>query len=405
MKRRALVIGCGVGGPVMAMALQRAGIDATIYEAHDKPADDVGLFLNVATNGLDALRTLECHERVLRDGFPTPRMIMFSGTGKRLGDVPNGGTLADGMTSVTIKRGLLHRGLRDEALHRGIRIEGGKRLVGVDRRPHGIVARFEDGTIAEGDLLVGVDGLHSRTRTIVDGSAPRPRYTGMLSLGGVARTRTVPPTPGAYHMIFGARGFFGYSAPRAGDVYWFANLPRAVEPTARELAGTPSDDWKHELLDLFAGDAGPAVAIVESTDDELGAYPVHDLPTVPTWHDDRIVLAGDAAHATSPSSGQGASIAIEDALVLAKCLRDVPGLEQAFTQYVRLRRSRVEQIVRYSASVGRTKTAGPIGRRVRDLLLPVALKWFASASAQAWMYGYHIEWNERIVAPSTGGPV
>ncbi|MGH9310243.1 MAG: FAD-dependent oxidoreductase [Vicinamibacterales bacterium] len=398
MTTKALIIGCGIGGPVAAMALQRAGIDAAIYEAHAQPADDVGLFLNVATNGLDALRTLDGHEQVLRDGFPTPRMIMFSGTGKRLGDVPNGGMLADGTTSLTIRRGLLHRALRDEAFRRGIRIEPGKRLIGVERRSNAIVARFEDRTSAEGDILVGFDGLHSRTREILDRSAPRPRYAGMLSLGGIARATHVPPTPGAYHMIFGARAFFGYSVPRSRDVYWFANLPRPVEPTPRELADTPSGAWKRELLELFAGDAGPAAAIVEATEDEIGAYPVHDLPAVPRWHDDRMVLAGDAAHATSPSSGQGASIAIEDALVLAKCLRDVARPKDAFAEYVALRRSRVERIVRYSSSVGRTKTAGPVARRVRDLVMPLALKWFASASAQSWMYSYHIDWNDRIAA-------
>jgi FAD-dependent urate hydroxylase len=323
---------------------------------------------------------------------------MWSGTGKRLGEVPNGGVLPDGTTSITIERGLLHRAVRDEAVRRGIRIECGKRLIDVDRRPDAIVARFEDGSTAEGEMLVGVDGLHSHTRRIVDPGAPRPRYTGLLSLGGIARNYGVPPTPGAYHMIFGARGFFGYTVPAPGRVYWFANLPRSAEPTRQELAATPSGAWKRELLDLFSDDEGPAPSIVESTGDELGAYPIHDLPSVPRWHDDQIVLAGDAAHATSPSSGQGASIAIEDALVLAKCLRDLPDRQAAFAAYVRLRRARVEQIVRRSAGIGRTKSAGPVARRVRDLLMPIALKWFASAAAQAWMYGYHIDWNERVTA-------
>ena len=89
---------------------------------------------NVASNGLDALRTLDAHRQVSSDGFPTPQMVMWSGTGKRLGEVANGVTLPDGTTSITIKRGLLHRALRDEALRRGIRIEVGKRLVGVDER-------------------------------------------------------------------------------------------------------------------------------------------------------------------------------------------------------------------------------------------------------------------------------
>src|SRR5262245_18339800 len=88
--RHVLVIGCGIGGPVVAMALQRAGIDATIFEAFDRPADAVGSFLNLSTNGIVALRAIGADRRVLDIGFPTPRMVMWSGTGKRLGEVANG---------------------------------------------------------------------------------------------------------------------------------------------------------------------------------------------------------------------------------------------------------------------------------------------------------------------------
>ena len=235
-KQNALVIGCGIAGPVAAMALQRAGIDAVIYEAYDRPADFLGSFLNVASNGLDALRTIDAHRQVLGDGFPTPRMVMWSGTGKRLGEVANGLTLPDGTTSITIKRGLLHRALRDEAGRRGIRIEVGKRLASVDGQARGVIARFEDGSHAHGDFLIGVDGLHSRARQIVDAAAPKPRYTGLLSLGGIARNLQVAPTPDAYHMIFGKRAFFGYSARPSGEIYWFANVSRRDEP-AWQAAG------------------------------------------------------------------------------------------------------------------------------------------------------------------------
>jgi len=398
-KQHALVIGCGIGGPVTAMALQRAGIDAVIYEAYDRPADFAGSFLNVASNGLDALRTLDAHRQVLSDGFPTPRMVMWSCTGKRLGEVPNGVTLPDGTTSITIKRGLLHRALRDEAVRRGIRVEVAKRLVGVDNQADGVVARFEDGSHAPGDVLIGVDGLHSRVRQLVDTATPKPRYTGLLSLGGISRNGRVAPTPNAYHMLFGKRAFFGYSARPSGEIYWFANVSRPDEPTRQELSAMTPGAWKRQLLELFTDDAGPATTIIESADDELGAYPIYDMPTVPTWHRGSIALAGDAAHATSPSSGQGASIAIEDAIVLAKCLRDIPGHDAAFATYEQLRRARVEKIVKYSASIGRTKTAGPVGRRLRDLVMPLALKCFANSKAHAWMYTYHIDWSERIEAP------
>jgi FAD-dependent urate hydroxylase len=393
--RRALVIGCGIGGPVVAMALQKADIDATIFEAHDRAADFVGSFLNTASNGLDALRAIDAQEAVVAHGFPTPRMVMWNGSGKRLGEVVNGLPPPNGSVSVTIERGLLHAALRNEAVNRGIRIEQGKRLVSVDASGHGVVARFTDGTEAHGELLIGADGIHSQTRRVIDPAAPLPRYTGLLSLGGRAHHTALAPTPETFHMIFGRRAFFGYSVRPQGDVYWFANVAWRDDATG-QLAAISPDAWKTRLLDLFAGDAGPAADIIGGTKDELAAYPIYDMPVVPTWHRDSLVILGDAAHATSPSSGQGASLAIEDAVVLSKCLRDRRSVTEAFAAYERLRRSRVERVVAYSARVGQTKSPGPIARWFRDLAMPVALKYLASPKAHAWLYGYHIDWNEPI---------
>jgi len=257
-------------------------------------------------------------------------------------------------------------------------------------------ARFADGTEAHGDVLIGADGIHSRTRHLVDPAAPSPRFTGQLSLGGRARLATLSPTPEIFHMIFGRRGFFGYSVRERGDVYWFANMAWDGDPTRESLGAISPIEWKTKLLGLFADDAGPACDIISATTDELGAFPVYDMPVVPTWHRDAMVVIGDAAHATSPSSGQGASMAIEDAIVLAKCLRDCDDVAQALPTYERLRRRRVERVVAYSARVGQSKTLGTIGRWLRDLTMPIALKMFASSNAQAWLYGYHIDWSERV---------
>lgn len=124
-KKRALIVGSGIGGPVAAMALQRAGIEAVVYEAYDAPADYAGLFLNIASNGLDVPRTLDIDVPARADGFPVPRTVMYSGTGKRLGEVANGIRLPDNTVSVIVKRGLLQRVLREEAESHGIRTKYG----------------------------------------------------------------------------------------------------------------------------------------------------------------------------------------------------------------------------------------------------------------------------------------
>jgi FAD-dependent urate hydroxylase len=96
---KALIVGGGVAGPVAAMALRRAGFDAIVYEAHAQTSKDVGSYLTVATNGLDALRALNAHQPVMSAGFPTRYIVLLSGTGKRLEKVPIRGTLPDGSVS------------------------------------------------------------------------------------------------------------------------------------------------------------------------------------------------------------------------------------------------------------------------------------------------------------------
>jgi FAD-dependent urate hydroxylase len=380
------------------MAMERAGIEAAVYEAAETPADYVGLFLNVSTNGLDVLRTLDVDVVAGADGFPIPNMVMWSGTGKRLGEVANGIRLQDGTVSVALRRGLLQRVLREEAERRGVKVELGKRLATYQLGGDGeVTARFADGTAAEGSLLIGADGIHSATRRTMDPAAPRPAYTGLLSLGGYSHSTTIVPTPDTQHLVFGRRAFFGYLVRDSGEIWWFANLARAKEPSRAELAGTSTQEWKRHLLELFAGDLDRISEIIQATHSEIGAYTVEDLAAIPTWHRGPVALIGDAAHATSPNAGQGASLAMEDALVLAKCLRDLPDTEQALAAYERLRRERAEKVVAYSHRIGRSKTIGnPVGVWIRDLVLPFALKRFANPTAHAWIYTYHVDWEDKV---------
>jgi FAD-dependent urate hydroxylase len=398
-ERKALIVGGGIAGPAAAMALRRAGIDTVVYEAYAGGADAAGAFLTFASNGMDALRAIDAHRLVLSAGFPTPRISIQSGTGRDLGEAPNGGTLPDGTVSQTLKRADLYRALRDEAVRRGARVEYGKRLLDAEVTPDGgVVARFEDGTEAEGDLLIGADGVHSRTRRIIDPSAPRARYVPVLNIGGYARGVRVRAEPGTFRMVFGKRAFFGYAVHPSGEVWWFANPPRAEEPTSAELAAIGTEQWREMLANLFAEDATPAVEIVRATPGKLAGWATHDLPSVPTWHRGPMIVIGDAAHATAPSSGQGASMAIEDAVVLARCLRDLPETRQAFAAYEGLRRGRVERVVAHGARTSNSKAAGPVGRALRDLMLPVILKRVARGGSLAWMHDHHIDWDEKVAA-------
>ena len=121
------------------------------------------------------------------------------------------------------------------------------------------------------------------------------------------------------------------------------------------------------------------------------------IPSLPAWHRGAVCLIGDAAHAIGPHVGQGASLALEDAVVLAKCLRDILDPPVAFATFERLRRERVEPIVKQSRRTGQQKApAGWIGRKVRDLVLPVFLRRGAEATAE--VYRYQLNWDEPIAA-------
>jgi FAD-dependent urate hydroxylase len=390
---RALIVGAGVAGPLTAMALQRAGIDAVVYEAYLPSTEEVGSYLTVAANGLDALRAVDADRPVLAAGFPTPTNVLWSGTGRRLGATSNGGMLPDGTFPHTVKRARLYRVLQQEASARGIPFEFGKRLRGAAANPDGgVVARFDDGSTATGDLLVGADGVHSVTRRLIDPAAPTGRYVGLVNFGGYTHDAAVATEPGEWHMVFGRRAFFGHVVDPTGGAVWFANVPRPAVGDAERQA-TTAEQWQRQLVELFASDRGPAAELIAAGELELVADNTHDLPQVPTWHRGPMVIIGDAAHAPSPTSGQGASMAAEDAVVLAKCLRDLPDVPQALGAYEQLRRRRVERIVRQGARAGSAKTPGPVGRVLRDLLLPLVFRFLVTDKSQAWIYDHHVDWD------------
>ncbi|MFC4118176.1 FAD-dependent monooxygenase [Nonomuraea zeae] len=396
MTYTALVAGGGIAGTTAAIALRKAGIDAVVHEAYDRTADNVGAFLTLAVNALDALRAIDLDLGEV--GFDTPRITITSGSGRRLGELAYG--TADGLVSRTVKRADLYRFLREQAAARDIPIEYGKRLVDAARPGGGGVrARFADGSTAEADLLIGADGLRSRTREIIDPAAPGARYTGLLNTGGYARAVPVGE-PGMMHAVFGKRCFFSYTAHPGGEVWWAANPAQATELTPADVAAIPPAEWRARLGELFRRDRGPALDIIEATDEIFAGWNTYDVPSVPRWHRDRMIVIGDAAHATAPSIGQGAAMAIEDAVVLARCLRDGPGIEPAFAAYERLRRVRVERVVDQGNRTGGWKALSPVARVPRDVIMSLAMRHMARTGndPSRWIYEHHIDWDEPVKA-------
>ncbi|GGJ36955.1 FAD-dependent oxidoreductase [Deinococcus roseus] len=391
-----IVVGAGIAGPTLGMALQQAGFQPTLYESSAETAEGIGAFLTLSTNGIQALRVIRADLPVLKRGFATPELTLRSHTGKFLGKTSTGTPLPDGTSSHTLKRADLYEALYQEALRRGVRFVHGKHLVDATETPEGVTAHFSDGSTATGDLLIGSDGVHSVLRSVIDLHAPRPTYSGLLTTGGYVQNVKVDVPVGSYEMIYGQKGFFGYAPAPNGEVWWFANVPWPREPARGEVECLGSEHWKQHLLQLHAKDQGPILDVLHHTDHLMTMKAIHMLPHLPHWQKGRMLVIGDAAHAPSPSSGQGAALAIEDAVVLAQCLRDAETAEQAFALFEKTRRQRIERIIRWAARINNSKAAGPLGSWFRDLLMPTAMKWLEKSDSQRFIFDHQIHWDTRM---------
>ncbi|MBA8826256.1 2-polyprenyl-6-methoxyphenol hydroxylase-like FAD-dependent oxidoreductase [Saccharopolyspora lacisalsi] len=356
---RALVIGGGVAGTATAMVLQRAGWSPTVFESYSSGGDDAGAFLTLGPNGMLALDSFGASDRVVEAGFHLHTLEAFDAAG----ELRDSRTLSPARPHLSgyqcLHRSELYRALQAEAIDRGVTVERDKRLVDAQRCDDGVRAVFADGTSAVGELLVGADGLRSTVRTLIDGQAPAPRYVGVRVFYGYSSSTPPGAEVGVIRMIRGSSGAFGYTVSPRGDTWWFARLPEP-ESDRTGIAETPPQHWRAHLEAAFGPDRTPAADIVASTDDRLFATDARDIAALPRWRDDDMVVVGDAAHPASPASGQGASMALEDAVVLGKALRDTSGRAEALEVFERFRRPRAEANVSASAALdtGRPQDSG-----------------------------------------------
>jgi 2-polyprenyl-6-methoxyphenol hydroxylase-like FAD-dependent oxidoreductase len=237
------------------------------------------------------------------------------------------------------------------------------------------------------DAVIACDGLRSVVRRMVFPAAPQPVYSGLIGNGGVVEVPGVAPTDGIMNMTFGKKAFFGYIKEGNGPVLWFNTYPApesAGGPVADPLAYARFLQGLHEDDPLDNGRIINAVTSIERT------YPVYDMPQLAQWATPRVLLMGDAAHAVAPHSGQGASMALEDALVLAACLEAEGVPQAAFQRFEALRRKRVETAITIGRQSGAQKHAQSwLELRVRDLILPLVLP--LGRKAQERMFGFRAD--------------
>ena len=265
-------------------------------------------------------------------------------------------------------------------------------------------ARFADGFEAAGDVLIGADGVHSAVRRVDRSRRPgaelrRSAQHGRLRAGVRIRRRAGPLRAD----LRAACVLRVRCRPAGGEVWWFANVPWKAEPSPTSSVTLRVDDWRRRLLELFADDSGPALELIGATDELMPLSPIHSIPRLPRWHRERMLVVGDAAHAPSPSSGQGASLAIEDAVVLAACLRDLPDAAAAFARFEAARATEGGADHPLGGS-GPTPARRP-GRSGASCAMPCSRRSCvpsARSGAHERAYGHRVDWDAvaaRLLSP------
>jgi 2-polyprenyl-6-methoxyphenol hydroxylase-like FAD-dependent oxidoreductase len=281
--------------------------------------------------------------------------------------------------AVTTMRAPFYEALLAAVAHAGITVQYGKRLTTLSDDGDEIVAHFEDGTSARGDFLVGADGVRSRVRALLLPDHAEPRYTGMLGIGGLAGEHVAIPDDGfarTLNFILGPRLSFGYAQMGAGaGARWgfWCHLPQEEELSRRALQAIPTDVMRERLQQSFAGWCDPVGPLLASTTTILRTA-LYEVPSLPSWSRGRAILIGDAAHAMSPAAGQGASLALEDAMLLGHLFAGAPApVEDVFADFERRRRKRVESIsaVAHDNDERSLQQLGAFGCWMRDRTFPL----------------------------------
>ncbi len=355
---KALIVGGGVGGLAAGIALQQAGFEVVIFEkTTEPPTSGAGLWL--WPNAVAALDALGVADRVRGVSVAHPRVQVRSAQGRDLFTM--GGTDLPGapIANLTVHRPELAAAL-SESLAPGA-IRRGTRVVGAHQDAKGASVTLEGGRSVHGDVVIGADGLMSGLRTQFFDDRPL-RDAGFTAFRAVIE---MPDAPAGGVMTWGCAARFGFMPLTRGRVNWFAALN--VQP---DDVGA-GHELKKGLLARFAGWPVPIEAAIDRTDpDAILVHRVFDRRPLPRWNLGRIALLGDAAHPMTPSLGQGACQAFEDAVALGRALATEPDVFAALHLYDRVRRHR----------------AHVIAARSRRLDALIQLRWRHGCSIRDFVY-------------------
>ncbi|WIX77061.1 FAD-dependent monooxygenase [Amycolatopsis carbonis] len=337
------IIGAGIGGLTLGLALRRHGIRSRIYEQAPELAE-VGAAVALAANGIRVLRDLGIGSALEEtSAVPTELVYRHWSHGDRLAAHPVGAWYEDrfGAPFWGVHRAHLQRALAQAWGTADLHL--GKELTGLCRQGDSTELTFADGSSTTAGLVVGADGIRSRVRVSITDVVPV--YSGTSGFRGLVTRDDVPDLPdpdavqfwlgqGAHLLHYATGEFINFLAVLEGPKRWTA--PGGVANTEDGLLAAAFRGWH------------PAVRTMIDAVPQGPQWGLFALPPLARWSNDGAVLLGDAAHAMMPHHGQGANQTIEDAAVLADCQNRFEDVHTALAGYERLRRSRTCQVQRSS---------------------------------------------------------
>ena len=359
------IVGAGMGGLAAAATLRRAGFEVAVYEQANRFAR-VGAGIQMMPNSMKVLRGIGVEKRLRRVAFaPYSHLNRIGDTGEVTNELPMPETLY-GAPYLCMHRAELHEALAAAVAAAIVHL--GKELVGLEQRGGQVELAFADGTRVRADAVVGADGVHSTVREILLGPET-PQWKGRVAYRAVFPAALVGRDLGPSRTKWWGADrhiVIYYTTAARDEVYFVTSVPEPVEWMTRESWSAKCD--VRELRAAYESFHPDVRAVLEGCPD-CHKWAILERDPLPRWSDGLVVLLGDACHPMTPYMAQGAATSIEDAAVLARCLKEVAGedVEGAFRRYEAHRKPRTSRIQAISSANTWLRTGEP---------------------DTAWLYGY-----------------